>query len=127
MTVVCWILSELVHDVQVEGSSSPVLAGSKYSMTCTVTFDLPPLVKWLDPLNNEVNGSDVSMTTITIEEWNTTTVVLQFDPLKTSHGGVYTCVSLISQPYLYKEVVKTLTVQSKSTYSIIALASCNTS
>ena len=77
--------------------SNPLPAGGKYSFTCTVTSDFPPTIKWLDPDGNEVDGSDISITTNQPElDGNTTTLVLNFDPLKTSHGGIYTCASQVS-------------------------------
>ena len=110
------MISDLTHEVNiVEHPSSPLLASSKYTLTCTVTSDFPPTVKWLDPENNEVNGSDgyVTIGQPTLDE-NCTTLVLSFDPVKISHGGVYSCISTIKEPYLQKKAMQRLTVQSKS-------------
>ena len=49
---------------------------------------------------------------------NTTTLLLHFDPLKTSHAGTYTCVSSISKPISIKIATWDLLVQSKSFNSL---------
>ncbi len=92
----------------------PLLAGEKYSLTCTVTSDLPHSVKWLDPNLNEVDASNTSKATYqTVLDETTSTLILNFDPLKTSHGGNYSCLSIISQLHVSKIENVTMIVQGK--------------
>ena len=87
-------------------------------MTCTVTAEFIPTVQWLDPYDNVMESSDVSM--ITVTDGNTTTTLrLHFDPLKTSHAGRYACVSTISEPNSFKKRTIDLVVQSK--FIVLAL------
>lgn len=108
--------TELAHKVEITGPANPLSAGEKYSLTCTVTSDLPPSVKWLGPGNHAVDGSDVSVRMLEpVTQGNTTTLVLYFDPIKTSHGGTYTCTS-ISNLKLKKQSSTHVKVQSKPKY-----------
>ena len=102
-----FFFSELTHLVAIDGPDNPLPAGEAHSFICTVTSDLPPTVKWLDPDDNEVDGLKV------VSSGNTTAVTLTFDPLLTSHGGTYSCVSSISKPSSYKRMTRDIQVQSK--------------
>ena len=105
---------ELIHEVEISGPFNPLSAGGKYSLTCTVTSDFPVSVQWLDTSDHEVDGSDVSLKMgETVIEGNTTTLILHFDPIRTSHGGTYTCKSTISESSLEKTAIRNVTVQSK--------------
>ena len=87
-------------------------AGRNTFLVCTVTSHLTPMVKWVDPNNNEVltTGTDVR-TDDSVTVGNITRLVLNFKPLKTSHGGVYTC---ISTRFSSKRIIKHLKVRSKN-------------
>ena len=99
----------------INGPSNPLQAGGKYSLTCNVTSDLPPTVKWLDPDDNAVDNSDSSViVSQPVTLGNTTTLVLKFDPLKASHGGSYSCVSTVAKPSSFKRMRRHLEVQCKS-------------
>ena len=105
-----------MHTVVIDGPTNPLPAGGSYSFTCTVTSDLPPTVKWLDPDDNSVDvGSDISVTmSQPVTDGNTTTVVLNFDPLKASHGASYSCVSTVSEPSSFRRMRKHIEVQRKT-------------
>ena len=64
-------------------------AGESYSLECsacvTESTDTPNIT-WLDPMNNEINTSEVLNIMIT-GSMNT----LIFNPLAASHAGTYTC------------------------------------
>ena len=72
-----------------------------------------PIAMWIIPSNSEQNDHS-SISTLTIEP---STSILTFDPLKTSHGGNYTCrgtlSSLASIEPLKVYSSKQVTVQSK--------------
>ena len=105
---------ELAHTVNIEGPANPLPAGGTYSVNCTAISDLPTSVKWLDPNDKEVtlSGSDVWIDSPLTED-NETVLVMHFDPVKTSHGGVYTCISTVSQPLSYKRTTRNIIVQSE--------------
>ena len=100
------------------GSST---AGSPYTLTCTVMvvngLVVVPQVMWLKNGTSVVGGNGISVTTGMVSA-NTTTLTLQFNPLRTSNGGKYSCIANVSIPMisitsLYNTSVSSLTVQSK--------------
>ena len=59
--------------MELSGPSNPLSAGGKYNLTCTVTSEFLHSVQWLDPSDQEVDGSDVSLNMgETVIEGNTT-------------------------------------------------------
>ena len=105
-------LLEPVHIVDIEVSSNSTTAGGNYSLICTVFSDFPPTVQWLDAEGNEVDVFSDSMTINQQFYGKTTILTLNFDPLKTSHSGLYSCVSNITQ-FVYKRNTTELVVDSK--------------
>ena len=106
--------TEIAHEVEISGPSNPLSAGDKYSLTCTVTSDLPVSVQWLDTSDDEVDGSDVSLKMgETVVEGNTTTLILHFDPIRTSHGGTYTCKSTTDELSSEKTALRHVKVQGE--------------
>ena len=91
-------------------------AGDKYTLTCNVTAEFAHSVKWLDSNNTEIDDPDIAI--VIVSDDNTTSLLLHFDPLKTSHAGTYTCVSSISEPTSIKMATRNLLVQSKSFNSL---------
>ncbi len=78
------------------------MAGSAYTIICTVTKPAGllaiPDITWTNPSGTELNGQ---MNNQIINTTTVTTVRVQFVPLQTSHGGLYTCqVSLLSPSLL---------------------------
>ncbi len=98
--------------MDIEVPNSPPQAGSNYSLSCTVSSDFSPTVKWLDPDNNEMDSSN-AISKAFVDGNYTTTLVLNFDPLKTSHRGVYSCVSTILSVLHERKTVE-LEVSGKS-------------
>ena len=78
------------NDVRIEASTDQPTAGENFTLTCIVTSDRPPTVRWSDSHAEGVVLHSQSTNGVT------STVVLQFSPLRTSHGGEYTCSSIIS-------------------------------
>lgn len=113
------VSAELTHTVNISGPANPLSAGEKYSLTCTVTFDLLPFVRWLGPGNDEVDGSDVSVrVSEPVTGGNTTTLTLHFDPIRTSHGGTYSCRSSIRELRSDKLATRHVKVQSKCALAV---------
>ena len=99
-----------------EGSDT---AGDSYVLTCIVMEEIEgltnmPSLQWLDPSDQVV--ADGSITVGQIRRTDTTaTLVLTFDPVRTSHGGEYTCQGTLESPPgpLMNTSEQTVTVQSK--------------
>ena len=89
---------ELENTIRFEGPDNPQLVGGSYSLTCVVTADLPPEVKWRDGDGNEIPYEDEETGGVFVEEkvviGRTTRLTLRFRSLLTSHGGSYSCLSL---------------------------------
>ena len=79
----------------VTASSGSSIAGSVYSLVCTVTvvdgLVLVPDVMWMKDGRIFVNGTDTTLTRNVSGYLN-----LTFNPLRTSHGGQYTCIVTVS-------------------------------
>ena len=100
--------------MSISGPSNPLSSGGKYSVTCNVTSDLSASVWWLGPDNQEVDGTHPSVNTIGPYTKNgTTTLVLHFDPIKTSHGGAYSCKSSINELVSQETRTRNVEVQCK--------------
>ena len=98
-------------DIQALSNSS--LAGGSYSIACTVVSDFPSSVAWLDPCGTAIDNSDPFRMTSPLEvNGNSTSLVLNFDPLKISYSGLYTCVSTILT-YMQKIQTMQLIVECK--------------
>ena len=102
------------------GSST---AGSPYTLTCTVMvvngLVVVPQVMWLMNGKSVIGGNGTSgMVT-----GNTTTLTLQFNPLYTSDGGQYSCITNVSIPII------SITTTNTSVMDIIVqgMYQCNNS
>ena len=71
-------------------------AGGTYTVTCVVTAESSPTaIEWMDSQGGTiVSGDGITLGDVTIED-NTTSFSLQFSPLRTSHGGKYTCQATV--------------------------------
>ena len=103
--------------VNSEGNNT---AGESYVLTCTVMEEIEgltnmPSLQWLDPSDQAVaNGEGITVGQIQITD-TTAILVLTFDPVRTSHGGEYTCQGTLESPPgpLMNTSEQTVTVQSK--------------
>ena len=88
--------------------------GSNTTLTCVVISAFSPSVQWLDKNNNLVTFSGDF---IWMEEPYTigraTYVHLNFDPIRSSHGGWYTCKSVISNPASTNSTSKMVSIKCK--------------
>ncbi len=82
--------------VTITESGSSVV-GFPFTLNCTATSPIflltPPVVMWI----NVVESNNVTVTSNDLTVSQSTTTVM-FDPLKTSHSGVYMCVASYSIP-----------------------------
>ena len=117
--------------VNSEGSDT---AGESYVLTCIVMEEIVgltnmPSLQWLDP-SDQVVADGEGITVGQIQRTDTTAMlVLTFDPVRTSHGGEYTCQGTLESPTgtLRNTSEQTVTVQSKCIVpSSIAVSVVNT-
>ena len=89
------------------------VVGNMYTLTCVFTINVmglsqAPSVHWFH------NGNEVSVVEDTV---TTSTKVIGFSPLKTSHAGSYICSGNISSPAPPHSVIvnqtRSITLQSK--------------
>ena len=80
-------------------SSGNSTAGEVYSLTCDVSLSQnlrqSPVIEWVGPDGNAIYNTklrDVSLTSSS----PSTTMTLLFNPLRTSHRGVYWCRATLS-------------------------------
>ena len=66
-------------------------------MTCVVTAESPPTaIEWMDFEGGTIMpGDGITLGTLTVEDNTMSSRSLQFSPLRTSHGGEYTCQATV--------------------------------
>ena len=96
-------------------TSSVTLAGEQLSLTCTATviefLKTTPTLTWTLPGN-----SDHTSVGVTSRLETTSNITLNFNPLRTSHGGLYVCeatVNISGVPPQSQTASDTVRVQSK--------------
>jgi len=99
--------------VTIYTAGSTMFAGASYTLNCTIVSDFRPVVKWIDPDGNPVNGSSIT-TDEPVYYGKNTYVLLKFSALRTSQAGLYTCQSEIMRTQLsVKTVTKYVIVVGK--------------
>ena len=87
--------------VRTDTAGSPT-AGEMLTLTCRVTvvegLTVDPTVTWLDSEDNPVTGGVNVTVGSVMRSGRESTLVLEFSPLHTSHGGRYTCMATILLP-----------------------------
>ena len=100
------------------GVSTSVTAGDPLSLTCTVSvvenLIQPPSVTWTGPGVEQTDVEEIGP----MVSGAVTTLTLSFNPLRTSHGGQYTCRAVLDIPtagvsQLANYSVLNIVVQSK--------------
>ena len=111
------VSTELENTIRIKGASNPWVAGrSGYSLTCVVTADIAPEVKWRDGSNNQISNTNSSVDVFVSEpvmSGRTTRLTLNFNSLRTSHGARYSCISVITAPSSVQVVVRDVIVKSE--------------
>ena len=109
-----WSISAVFqHDVTIMTSGEPI-SGETYNLTCTVEANVQPTVQWLYSSNGDEVTNDSNITVGTPRTTgSTTTLTLSFNPLHTSHGGQYTCQSMIGAPASTVNATRNVTVHGE--------------
>lgn len=105
--------TELENVVRINTSTSTPTAGRYFSLICNITSDLPPQVTWLDPTGEPVSGPGITLSP-QVTNGLITTVEVTFSSLLTSQGGMYTCISDITDPPSKGDATYHIRVQSKA-------------
>ena len=83
-------------------STGNTTAGEVYTLSCTATvvenLVVAPNIQWEYSNGSAVDGGSTSTLSDMVTSGNTTTHNLTFSPLRTSHGGEYTCRAIINIP-----------------------------
>ena len=82
-------------------STGNTTAGEMYTLSCTATvlnLVLVPTIQWEYSNGSAVEGGSTFTVSDMVTSGNTTTHNLTFSPLRTSHGGEYTCRAIINIP-----------------------------
>ena len=110
----------------------PSTAGSEHTLICRVTstenlFSSPDVV-WMNGTEELDSGDAITMGQA-VTEGSVTTRSLTFNPLRTSLGGMYTCMAAINIPDAFVAVMNTasttVNVQSKLVILKWRIASAN--
>ena len=111
------VSTELENTIRIKGTSNPWVAGrSGYSLTCVVTADIAPEVKWRDGSNNQISNTNSSVDVFVSEpvvSERTTHLTLNFNSLRTSHGASYSCLSVITAPLSVQVAPRDIIVKSE--------------
>ena len=113
-------------------SSGTSTAGEVYSLTCDVSLSQnlrqSPVIEWVGPDGNVIDNTtlrDVSLNS----SFPSTTMTLLFNPLRTSHRGMYWCRATLTDIDANLNITNTsahsLIVQSKLENSLIYLSYIN--
>ena len=99
------------HSLSIEALPVPEVAihntgntttGEMYTLSCTATvvenLVVVPNIQWEYSNGSEVEGGSTFTLSAMVTSGNTTTHNLTFSPLRTSHGGEYTCRAIINIP-----------------------------
>ena len=105
--------------------SGTARAGMIYSLTCTVSkisgFVNSPTATWTTGGVAVYNGNDITVSSTTNDTSSSST--LTFDPLRTSHEGIYMCLGSLNSPArdepLITSTPENQRVQSKPIYTSI--------
>ena len=99
----------MIGNISIESSSDYPTAGENLTLTCSVVSDTPVVMRWLGP-----DGEDASRSTSAlILKMINASLSISFQPLYTSHGGNYTCVSSVVSSVHVVEQQYSITIQSK--------------
>jgi len=115
------LVPEFIPSISVEGTP---IAGQQYSLNCNITKIRSGLsnsftvtAQWMDSNGQSVISTDGSIRETTTNTDQSTIHTITFSPLRTSHGGQYTCRGSAQSSLLVKattvSITQNVTVTSK--------------
>ena len=79
--------------------SGSMVAGSEFTLTCVITEVIPGLTNMPSAMWLGINSEPVTSGNLTTSRNDTSaTAILNFNPLKASHGIIYTCIGNLVTP-----------------------------
>ena len=101
------------YDISITATGEPT-AGEEYNFTCSVNVSAgSQSIKWqYSNGSNVTTGGDITVGSPETSGTTVTTLTLTFNPLLTSHGGEYTCRSVV-QETVERTAMIDVTVQSE--------------
>ena len=115
------IQTVLENTVRIQASSNLPLAGENFTLTCNVVCDRPPQGKWLDPTGQTPTAQGISLSPQTFNG-QTYSLQMHFDHIRTSHTGIYTCISNTDVPPSSQLATRLVRVQRKFN---LCISNCN--
>ena len=122
------LVPEFIPSISVEGVP---IAGQQYSLNCNITKIWSGLTnsstaQWLDSNGQPVTSTDGSIRETTTKTDQSTIHTITFSPLRTSHGGRYTCRGSALSSLLVNattvSITQNVTVTSKG-YTMLVVGS----
>ena len=103
---------ELDHMETIEDDTSSFLVGENATLVCAVACDLVPSIQWLDNDNDPITTyGDSLFTEEPYTDDNITYLYRNLNPVKSSHGGRYSCKSFVSYPFSTKLASRNVVIQ----------------
>ena len=101
------------YDISISVTGVPT-AGEEYNLTCSVIVSAgSPSIQWqYCNGSNVTTGGDITVGSQETSGTTVTTLTLTFNPLHTSHGGEYSCRSVV-QGTVERTAMENVTVQSE--------------
>ena len=84
----------LEKNISIESSADSPIAGERFVITCTIISDRPAQLTWKGRNGLPIRENNPSVYS-QVTSGMLTSVKLIFQPLYTSHAGIYTCISLV--------------------------------
>ena len=95
----CFFLG--IPRVTIRHDADPPTAGESYNLTCTVTVNDTtefPAIEWLGPNTSPLsNISSITVENMVMVNESAYERTMVFSSLRTSHGGQYTCQTVLGQ------------------------------
>ena len=101
---------DLLHTLTISESGTGI-AGDPFNLTCTVDVSRRPVVQWIHSNGTNVTSVGGISVGLPMRAGNITNLTLTFDPLLTSHGGPYTCQSVVDEASSTRNSTRNITVQ----------------
>ena len=107
-TIFCSTVPPNEVNISITSDGEPV-PGQTYVLNCTVALPTgitsSPVIQWLGSSGTLSSGEGITVS-VPVTAGKVTSLVLEFDPLRVSHGGRFICeaiISTVAPPYTITE------------------------